>query len=124
MKKHLKLEELRVYDTAINIAEDIWRIVEQWNYFHKDTIGKQLIRSVDSIAANIAEGYGRFYYKENRLFCFYARGSLMETKTWITKAHKRGIIKNEEYNSIIEQLTVLHKSLNKYIKSIGNSNDQ
>jgi four helix bundle protein len=53
----------------------------------KDTIGKQLVKSTDSISAIISEGFGRYHFLENKNFCFYAHGSLFETKTWITKAH-------------------------------------
>ena len=53
----MRLEEIRVYDLALELAEKVWEIVNKWNYFAKDTIGKQLIRAVDSVAANISEGF-------------------------------------------------------------------
>jgi len=49
----MRLEEIRVYNLALDLAEKVWEIVSKWNYFAKDTIGKQLIRAVDSVAANI-----------------------------------------------------------------------
>ena len=64
MAKYLRLEDLEIYKMSMEIGEDIWKIVDTWNYFQKDTIGKQMVRSGDSIAANIAEGYGRYSYKE------------------------------------------------------------
>ena len=54
------LEKLEVYSLAENFSDKIWIIVSKWDYFLKDTIGKQIVRSADSISANIAEGYGRF----------------------------------------------------------------
>jgi len=65
----------------------------KWDFFAKDTIGKQFVKLTDSIAANISEGFGRFFYKENRQFGYYARGSLFETTTWLTKAHNRKLIR-------------------------------
>ena len=59
----MRLEELKVYQLAIDIGERVWVVVCKWDYFAKDTVGKQLVKSVDSIAANISEGYGRFHYK-------------------------------------------------------------
>jgi len=41
-------------------------VVDRWNYFQKDTVGKQLVRSADSIAANLSEGFGRYHYKETK----------------------------------------------------------
>ena len=115
----MKLDDLRTYQIAMEISEQIWEIVAKWNYFEKDTIGKQLVRAADSIAANISEGYGRFHYKENKHFCYYSRGSLYETKTWLTKAHNRNLISNKDFASFEEEINTIAIKLNKYIKSIG-----
>lgn len=64
----MKFEEMRTYQLALELAEKVWEIVIKWNYFERDTVGKQLVRAADSIAANISEGYGRFHYKENKQF--------------------------------------------------------
>lgn len=81
----MRLDDLNVYKESMTIGEEVWDLVNQWDYFAKDTVGKQLVKSVDSISANISEGYGRFHYKENKQFCYYSRGSLTETSTWIKK---------------------------------------
>ncbi len=117
----MKLEELNIYNQANTIADEIWQIVETWDYFKKDTLGKQLVRSADSTSANIAEGYGRFFFKESRNFCYYSRGSLLETKNWIGKAHRRQIIDQENHDDLVKKLDQLHKSLNGYIKYITES---
>jgi four helix bundle protein len=74
----IKLDELEVYKLAMEIAHETWHCVQQWQYYHKDTLGKQLIRAADSIALNISEGYGRFSFKENKMFCYYARARPMK----------------------------------------------
>ena len=53
------LADFQVYNMSMKLGEDVWQIVKEWNYFNKDTIGKQLVRSADSIAANLSEGLGR-----------------------------------------------------------------
>lgn len=115
----MKLEELNVYNFSMKMSEDIWEIVIKWDYFTKDTIGKQLVRAADSIAANLSEGFGRFHYKENTNFCYYSRGSLYETKTWLTKAHKRKLISDESFESLNSEIDNIGVKLNNYIKSIG-----
>ncbi len=37
----MKLEDLKVYQLAMNIGERVWLIVSEWDYFAKDTVGKQ-----------------------------------------------------------------------------------
>jgi len=36
----------------------------KWDYFAKKTVGEQFIDAVDSISANIAEGFGRYHKKD------------------------------------------------------------
>lgn len=115
----IPLEELEVYRLAMDIGETIWNLVNRWNIFEKKNLGDQLVSAADSIGLNIAEGYGRFHFKENRNFCWYARGSLFETKSASQKAFNRKLISPAEYNNLIEKLTRCHKILNAYIKSIG-----
>lgn len=120
-----RLEDLEIYNLSEKFAAEIWNIVIEWNYFEKDTVGKQLVRSSDSISANIAEGFGRYHFKENKNFCYFSRGSLLETKSWLTKAQTRNLVPNEKYLVLINELELIHKKLNAYIKYIGAmTNDQ
>ena len=113
----MKLEELQVYTLSMEMAEKIWTIVKEWDYFVKDTVGKQLVRAVDSIAANLSEGYGRYHYREKIHFSYYSRGSLFETKTWLTKAHNRKLLAGEDYDLFIGQINEIGIKLNNYIKT-------
>lgn len=114
----MELEELNIYRIAIELGEEVFSVVDKWDYFSKKTIGTQLVRSVDSIAANIAEGYGRFHYKEVNNFSFYARGSLFETKAWLTKASNRKLISEAKFNEFETTIKDLSVKLNNYIKAI------
>lgn len=114
-----KIEDLEIYNLAIDVAEEVYKIASKWGSLNMNTIGYQIIRSADSIGANIAEGYGRFSFKENKQFCYYARGSLFETKTWLLKALKRDVLKETEYQKLISDLEILHKKLNAYISYIS-----
>jgi four helix bundle protein len=114
-----KLEDFEIYQIAMSIGEDVWNIVSQWDSFAKNTLGSQLVRSTDSIAANIAEGYGRFHYKDRRQFTYFSRGSLLETKCWITKASNRKLTTQEQYDIILEHLKNLHYKINLYLKKLN-----
>ncbi|RPH29667.1 MAG: four helix bundle protein [Bacteroidales bacterium] len=115
----MKLEELNVYTISMAIAEKVWQIVMSWDYFAKDTIGKQVVRSSDSIAANISEGFGRYHFKDSKHFLYYSRGSLCETQTWLTKAYNRKLIGKDSYDQLMVELKELAIKLNNYINSIG-----
>lgn len=55
----VSFEDLRVYQLAETLADDVWNIVVAWDAFARDTVGKQIVKAADSIGANIAEGTGR-----------------------------------------------------------------
>ena len=44
-----KLEDFKVYNLSMEVGEEVWNVVSGWGYFEKDTVGKQLVRAVDSI---------------------------------------------------------------------------
>jgi len=115
MNDFYSLEKLDVFQLSNEIGEIVWDLVSGWNFFEKDTVRKQFIKSADSISANIAEGYGRYFYKENIQFCYYARGSLLETKVWIMKASRRSLLNQKtksELSVLVDELLI---KLNGYI---------
>ena len=116
----MELEELQIYQASLRLGKQIWDEVIRWEYFSKSTIGKQLIRSVDSIAANISEGFGRFHFKDSQKFNYYARGSLYETKTWLQIANNRNLIISENNTKYLKQIKDLGIKLNNYIMSTKN----
>ncbi|BAY32350.1 S23 ribosomal protein [Nostoc carneum NIES-2107] len=113
-------QELRVYKLAEKLADEIWRIVDEWDMFAKNTIGTQMVRSADSIGANIAEGVGRGSYQDNRRFVRMARGSLNETQHWLRRAYRRKLLTVEQIDLLKSILDELRPQLNSYLKSIGN----
>ena len=115
------LEKLEVYQLSEAFSDTVWDIVMGWDIFRKDTIGKQIVRSADSISANIAEGYGRYYYKESKQFFFYSRGSLQETKSWLSKCKRRKIIGKDQADELINEAEKILAKLNGYIKFIAAS---
>jgi four helix bundle protein len=118
----MDLEELKVYQLSMDMAEKIWSQITKWDSFSKDTIGKQLIRAADSVAANLSEGFGRYHYKEAKQFGYYSRGSLYETKTFLRKAFNRSLLIKEDFDSFSDEIKIIGIKLNNYINSIGKSN--
>jgi four helix bundle protein len=112
-------ENLVVYQLSEKLSDEIWAVVGGWDYFSKDTVGKQLVRSADSIGANIAEGTGRGSFQDNRRFVRNARGSLNETRHWLRRAHRRNLMSAEKTERIRPLIDELSPRLNAYLRSIG-----
>lgn len=114
----MKLEDMEIYNISMEIGDEIWFSVVEWENLAKYSIGQQIVRSADSIAANISEGYGRYHFKDRKNFMFYARGSHYETITWLTKARNRKIISNEFFDGIIAKMEKLGVKMNNYINTL------
>ena len=115
----MDIDDLRVYQSAMQLAEKIWEIVIKWEAFAKYSIGKQYTETADSIGSNISEGFGRFHYKDSKHFLYYSRGFLYETRTWTMKAHNRKLMSDDEHKGLIENIHDLSIKFNNYINSIG-----
>jgi four helix bundle protein len=103
---------VRAKDFAIKIYKNVLPLLpaeEKWN------LGQQLRRSSLSISANIAEGYGRFYYQDNVRFCYIARGSLEETLSHLIFAFEVDFIPESLYKELENEGDEIDKMLNGYI---------
>ncbi len=112
----LELDKIYAYKRAFLLSNYVWNIVICWDYFAKDTVGKQFARSIDSISANIAEGYGRYHKKDKIKFYRYAMGSLRESIDWNEKSRIRKLITEEQYQFIHKEFTELPKDINYLVK--------
>jgi four helix bundle protein len=83
---------LGAYENSARLGDELHRVVATWRSLDQWTVGVQLLRAVDSIGANIAEGGGRFNPADRRRFFIIARGSLFETEHWLTRAEERGLL--------------------------------
>lgn len=115
-KKYLDLNDLSSYRLAMEMGTLVWDIVNEWEYFAKDTIGKQFVRCVDSVAANIAEGFGRFGKKDRIVFYRYSYASLYEARSWTQKAFERNLITQEQLLKIRKYLEALPIEIHQLIK--------
>jgi four helix bundle protein len=110
-------EKLQVYQLSESVSDNIWNIVARWDSFARDTVGKQIVRSADSIGANIAEGSGRGSLQDNRRFVRMARGSLYETLHWLRRSYVRKLLSQAEVKRLRELVAELSPKLNAYLRS-------
>ncbi len=109
--------ELQVYQLAEELSDMVWDDFDAWPQKAQRTLGYQVIRSADSIAANIAEGYGRFTPADRVTFYRYARGSLEETKAWLRKTSRRDLLTPERTDTYKDLLDRFGPKLNAFIAS-------
>src|SRR3990167_5591903 len=115
-KKFLQLNDIGAYKISFKLSNYVWNTVITWDYFAKDTVGKQFVRAIDSIAANIAEGFGRYSKKDKVKFYRYSFGSIKEALDWNEKSMKRKLLNKEQYEHILKVLQELPRELNHLIK--------
>jgi len=115
-KNYLRLESMPAYTIASDLADYVWDIVLTWQWFEKKTLGVQYANAMDSVAGNIAEGFGRFHKKDKQKFYYNARGSLLEAKHWTEKARKRNLLNEKDYQYILSILLDLPRRINWLIK--------
>jgi len=112
-----EIYEMDVYKLSEDLSDIIWYAFDEWSEKVRRTIGYQIIRSSDSIAANLAEGYGRYTPSDRKLFYRYARGSLEETKAWLRKLIRRKVISSDEVAKYTKIIDELGPKLNAFIRS-------
>jgi len=115
--KHILLKDLKIYQKSLMVGNKSWGIYKNFSWQVKKTIGDQFIMAIDSIGANIAEGYGRFHYLDRIKFYYNARGSLLESLHWLELLKDRDLITEEDYCSMLNLLEDLNLSLNAFIKT-------
>ncbi len=102
--------DLVAYRLAAAVGNDIYEEVVRWEKFPRWTLGIQLVRSLDSVAANIAEaeGRGRQHPADRRRLLLVARGSLYEAEHWMLQAEARGLLPEDSSKRLNELARTLN----------------
>ena len=114
--EYLTLEKISSYQKSFDLLNEIWDIVIKWDYFAKDTVGKQFVRSSDSISANIAEGFGRYSKKDKIRFYRISLSSLEESCDWLRKSLARKLIPENKNIVLLERFVDIKKEIYYLIK--------
>lgn len=114
--KYLQLNDIDCYKRALNLSNYVWEIVINWSHFEKQTVGTQFVTAIDSISANIAEGFGRYGKKDKIKFYYYSFGSIKESFDWNEKSRIRKLLTKTQYEHILNELQILPKEVHQFIK--------
>lgn len=97
-KKYIALTDLEVYRIARELSSIAWEVYSVLDWQTKKIIGDQFIESIDSVGANIAEGYARYHYLDKIKFLYNARGSLAESSDhWLELLKERKKVSDQLY---------------------------
>lgn len=114
-------EDLEVWQLAIELAVTIYKLTVSFPKDERYGIIDQLRRAVTSISANIAEGFGRYHFKDSVKFLYNARGSLMEVHSHLLLSKKLELIDpryKNEYAQLLLDIRNLGIKLNNLISVI------
>jgi len=112
-------KELIVWRRAIDFAKQVIIIIDKINSDRKHyRILEQTEAAATSVAANIAEGKGRFSRKEFKQFLYIARGSIYETITFLNIMKELNWLSAEEVDELEKEGLVLNKMLNSLINKL------
>jgi four helix bundle protein len=117
--KHNDFRDLEVWQRCRTIRRNVWRICRQLPKEERFRLADQMIRASRSVTACIAEGYGRFHFRENVQFCRQARGSLYELIDHIDVATECGYVSPENTKALTTKTKKAIWILNGYIKYLN-----
>ncbi len=115
--------DLRVYQESKGLVKCVYRLLKKFPKFETFALGDQLRRSVISVPSNIAEGSGRFSFKEKIHFIEIAYGSLTEALCQLDIAHDLEYITDEEFDVEKERINIIGKQLSGLRNSFQNQLD-
>lgn len=115
---YIELKNLEVYQLSRKLSSIAWDVYSKMTFEDKKLMGDQFLRAVDSVGANIAEGYGRYHYLDKVRFYYNSRASHYEAFIhWLELLLERNRINPEVFNQIREIASILQVKLNNFITS-------
>lgn len=112
-------EDLTIWQLSKDLTIKIYRLTNSFPKNEQYALSDQIRRSVTSVGANIAEGFGRYHYKESKQFYYMARGSLLETKSHLLIAESLFKLDHQKIEYLSQDIKILSIKLNNFINSIG-----
>jgi four helix bundle protein len=114
-------EDLDVWKVCQKLRREIAELARTFPKEEQYRLSDQIIRASRSVTANIAEGYGRFYYQENVQFCRQARGSLYEVLDHLTVACDASYITEDSFRTHRDEVIRCIVVLNGYLRYLKNA---
>jgi four helix bundle protein len=111
-------KDLEVWQVAMDLAQACYKVTATFPREEIYAMTAQVRRAAASIAANIAEGYGRETTGSFVQFLRIARGSLKELETHLSLAERVQLSKANELAPLFSQCERVSKMLRNLIRSL------
>jgi len=115
----MKLEDLEAWQEARKLCKGVYTITSGYPKTEIYNLIKHLRESSRGIASNIAEGLGRFFFKEKLRFYGIAKGCLGEVKSDLYLSHDATYISKDILKRFIAQCDLVEAKINGLISSIN-----
>jgi len=114
----IDLKDLEVYRLARELSGLAWKVYKPLDWNERKIIGNQFIESIDSVGANIAEGYRRYHRLDKIKFYYSSRGSLSEAiGHWLELLADREMIDGRDLKDMRTVADKLSYKLESFIRS-------
>jgi len=113
----MDIEDLKAWNKSREFVSLIYRLTKDFPLEEKYNIVSQTRRAACSIAANIAEGFGRYHFKESKRFYSNARGSLYEVKSFLYISYDSEYIDKESLDYMLNKTLIITKLINGLIRA-------
>ncbi|MGW8185188.1 MAG: four helix bundle protein [Candidatus Moraniibacteriota bacterium] len=110
--------DLDVWKEAHSLSIEIYKLTDKFPKKETFAVVDQIRRASTSVGANIAEGFGRFHYKEKIKFYYNARGSVCEVQNFIFLAKDINYLEKSMARELFIKYENLNKRLNNFIRSV------
>lgn len=114
-----RYKELKVWQKAIDLAVEVYRITEKLPREERFGLISQINRCVVSIPSNIAEGAGRNSNKDFDHFLGISLGSSFELDTQLIISNRLGYVALDEFEKIEVELEHIQNMIAKLKQSLN-----
>jgi four helix bundle protein len=118
-EKILSAEDLECWKSGNEVKMFVAEIIKKLPTEEKYDLIDNLKRASRSVTRNIAEGYGRFHYRENIQFCRTSRGSLYEILDDLITCEFERYISKDELKTVRLKINKALSLLNGYINYLN-----
>jgi len=110
--------EMPVWQSAFNLTLEIYKVTKNFPSDERFGLISDMRRAANSIAHNIAEGFGRFEAKDKTRFYKITRGSAFELMSQLMVSHGLKYLNEDNQNTLVQDCKNIINNLNAMIKTL------